>query len=271
MNVKIYVCCHQKGFYANQEGYVPIQVGKRVSNIDLGFDADDEGDNISDKNPWYCELTAQYWIWKNCNDADYVGLCHYRRYFDFNPSFFDNIRHYKFVNEEYLSNHIKVDEDFLASADVITVSKQSFNVPSYDVLCRGHIRKDVRELENVVAELYPEYLDDYKYVIYEENHYYPFNMMIAKREIYNDYSKWLFDILFEFEKRLCIPADPYQPRVFGFYSERLLYVYLHHHPEYKIKQLPVLQLTNNKNQPLVLLKAREWLRNLTCFLYKKTN
>lgn len=272
MNVKLFVCCHKRDFYFWGGPYIPFQVGKKVSKVDLGIASDDEGDdNISDKNPWYCELTAQYWIWKNCKDVDYVGLCHYRRYFDFKPSFFDRIRHYKFVNEDYLPDHLKVNEKILASADVVTVSQQSFNLPSYEILCRGHIRQDVRELEKIVQDLYPEYIEDYRHVIYEENHYFPFNMVIAKKEIYDDYSKWLFDILFELEKRLCIPADPYQPRVFGFYSERLLYVYLHHHPEYKIKQLPVLQLIEKKNQPLILLKTREIIRNFSCFLYKKTN
>ena len=41
---------------------------------------DDEGDNISNKNKTYCELTAQYWAWKNM-EADYYGFFHYRRYF----------------------------------------------------------------------------------------------------------------------------------------------------------------------------------------------
>ena len=46
---------------------------------------DDEGDNISQKNKTYCELTAQYWAWKN-EDADYYGFFHYRRYLAFDPS-----------------------------------------------------------------------------------------------------------------------------------------------------------------------------------------
>lgn len=270
MKVKIFVCCHKKDFHVSKEPYIPIQVGKMVNNVDLGIESDNTGDNISLKNPWYCELTAQYWIWKNCRDSDYVGLCHYRRYFEFRPSFWDKIRKYKFVKESELLQHIGVDESFISSTDVVTASNHCFNLPAFAVLSRGHIRNDVRELEKVVQDLYPDYIEDYKQVIYEENYYSPYNMLIAQKEVFDDYSKWLFDILFEFEKRLTIPADPYQPRVFGFYSERLLNVYLRHHPEYKIKQLPVMQLIEKKNQPLVLLKFREILRDLTCFLYKKT-
>ena len=43
---------------------------------------DNTGDNISVKNKSYCELTTQYWAWKN-TDYDYYGFCHYRRYFSF--------------------------------------------------------------------------------------------------------------------------------------------------------------------------------------------
>ena len=42
---------------------------------------DNSGQNISDKNACYCEITALYWAWKNL-DARYLGLVHYRRYFE---------------------------------------------------------------------------------------------------------------------------------------------------------------------------------------------
>ena len=50
-----------------------------------GFFLDNEGANISSKNKSYCELTTQYWAWKNV-DADYYGFCHYRRFFSFNKN-----------------------------------------------------------------------------------------------------------------------------------------------------------------------------------------
>ena len=68
---------------ATQSPYLPIQVGKAISNTDLGVQGDNTGDNISEKNQSYCELTGIYWAWKNLKNVDYIGLCHYRRYFDF--------------------------------------------------------------------------------------------------------------------------------------------------------------------------------------------
>lgn len=64
-----------------QEGYIPMYVGATGNkNVPAGYMRDDVGDNISEKNNSYCELSGLYWIWKNC-EADIVGLVHYRRYF----------------------------------------------------------------------------------------------------------------------------------------------------------------------------------------------
>ena len=82
--VKILVACHKPADVYRDNVYTPIHVGRAVSKCtDKMQDmiGDDTGDNISAKNPFYSELTAQYWLWKNVHDVDYVGLCHYRRYF----------------------------------------------------------------------------------------------------------------------------------------------------------------------------------------------
>lgn len=60
----VLVCCHKKDYWYDGPGFLPIQVGKALSNIDLGIQGDNTGDNISSKNPNYCELTAHYWYWK---------------------------------------------------------------------------------------------------------------------------------------------------------------------------------------------------------------
>lgn len=79
--LKILVACHKAVEVFENDVYVPIHVGKALHpNLELGFISDNIGDNISMKNPFYSELTAQYWAWKNL-DTEYVGLCHYRRYF----------------------------------------------------------------------------------------------------------------------------------------------------------------------------------------------
>ena len=54
----------------------------QTQEVPQGFYQDNTGDNISSLNPSYCELTTQYWAWKNM-EADYYGFCHYRRYFSF--------------------------------------------------------------------------------------------------------------------------------------------------------------------------------------------
>ena len=59
--------------------YIPVQVGPAKDDFS-GFVRDNTGENISEKNPNYCELTAQYWAWKN-RKADVKGLVHYRRLF----------------------------------------------------------------------------------------------------------------------------------------------------------------------------------------------
>lgn len=86
--IKIAMACHKPSVLPKNSLFIPVHVGSALATkrMDpLKYYYDDSGENISEKNPTYCELTAQYWLWKNVQ-ADYYGLCHYRRFLCFNPS-----------------------------------------------------------------------------------------------------------------------------------------------------------------------------------------
>ena len=80
MKIQIIVAAHKAYRMPTDPMYLPLHVGKAGKDLDLGFQGDNTGDNISEKNATYCELTGIYWAWKNL-DADYIGLSHYRRHF----------------------------------------------------------------------------------------------------------------------------------------------------------------------------------------------
>ena len=79
-DVKILVATHKKyKMPADTSVYLPIHVGCEGKKK-LGFQGDNSGENISNLNSYYCELTGLFWAWKNL-DCEYLGLVHYRRYF----------------------------------------------------------------------------------------------------------------------------------------------------------------------------------------------
>ncbi|GBR74728.1 protein DUF4422, partial [Candidatus Termititenax aidoneus] len=92
---KILVCTHRQAEFPPNDIFLPIHCGKALSNLDLGIQGDDTGDNISAKNKNFCELTGLYWAWKNLKklypNVEYVGLCHYRRYLALDRLFGTNI------------------------------------------------------------------------------------------------------------------------------------------------------------------------------------
>lgn len=79
VDIKVIVAVHKPYWMPIEDCYLPLHVGKE-GKTDIGFIGDNTGDNISTKNANFCELTGLYWAWKNLK-ADYIGLCHYRRYF----------------------------------------------------------------------------------------------------------------------------------------------------------------------------------------------
>lgn len=232
-NLKIFICTHKKFIFPRDKVFIPLLCGADF-NDDIGEWKDNKGDNISSKNRNYSELTGLYWIWKNIN-FEYVGLCHYRRYFSFNK----NYRNTKIIN--YNSKEIiKTLEEY----DIVLPQKFLTEGVSVEEQYKlRHIEKDWEELKKIIKELYPEYYD-IAIKIFNEKELYPYNMFIAKKNIINKYCEWLFSILFELEKRIEISTDFYQARVFGFISERLMNVYITKN-NLKVKEIKTIFFDEN--------------------------
>ena len=206
--IKILVACHKADPAIRQDDiYMPIHVGKALHpELDLGFQGDDTGDNISEKNGSYCELTAMYWAWKNLpKDVDIVGLCHYRRYFDITET------------------EIKV---CLSKYDVIIPDPNILAWPLEKELALWTSLEDVYLLIEILRLRFPEYrniIDDY---FFTSNKFYRLNMFLMSRREFNCYCEFLFDILYEFEKKS--REYPYcrQRRVYGYLGEILMGVWI---------------------------------------------
>ena len=74
---QVFVVAHKPFDFLREKVYAPIHVGRSVSRFKdemSNMIGDDTGENISEKNPQYCEMTAHYWIWKNVHNTKYVGI-----------------------------------------------------------------------------------------------------------------------------------------------------------------------------------------------------
>lgn len=197
----------------NHSFETPIQVGAALTEKRIAMVLDNKGDNISEKNKKFCELTALYWIWKN-DRTKYIGLSHYRRRFD--------------ISEEMAMWLPESDIDVVLTVPVLNLQgvRQQY--------CNDHIESDWNTMMEAVEYLFPEYLDTADRV-QKGNYYYAYNMFITRKEILNQYCEWLFPILFRCEEIVGDRGDTYQDRYPGFLAERLMTIFFEHHKhEYKI-------------------------------------
>lgn len=211
MAVKLFVMTHKKFEVPDNSMYIPMHVGHVNAKEDFGYMGDDTGDNISDRNCYYAELSGVYWLWKNYMEADYVGICHYRRYLT-------NEQGYVFTEKQY--------EDILQEYDIVT-TKQLELPGSYHYGFGAHHRIEILDKTGeIIKERCPEYYDTYVRLVNGNKTYFG-NIMVTSKRLFDKYAGWLFDIFFELEKRInLVFEDDYHKRVFGFISEFLLFVWV---------------------------------------------
>lgn len=196
--------------------YLPVRVGNALSDEDYNYQGDDEGCNISKKNPYFCELTALYWGWKNLKN-EYIGLVHYRRFFSVKK----NIWKYSSV-----LNRREIEE-ILSTSDVVLPKKRNYYIETiYSHYMHTHNLEHLEITRDILCLKYPEYVSSFDKIMKCRSAH-MFNMLIMKKDILNNYCEWLFDVLFVLEKEIDVSClAPFDARLFGRISELLLDVWI---------------------------------------------
>lgn len=255
-NIKIYVSCHKECYLPKGAFFYPIQVGAACAQKRMeGMLHDDVGDNISKKNLSYCELTAQYWAWKN-EDADYYGFFHYRRYLSFSKKKFPQNR-FADVEMEFLNDSVyqKLALDTRNIARVVNqydvIASSAVNLKKLHKSLKSNYvqyastpyqyKEDLDVMLEIIKEKYPAFYKTALYYLKKSPVGYFCNMFIMKKPVFEAYSAWLFDILEEHEKRRSYKNYSVEGyRVSGYLGERLFgiyYTYLKRSGKYRCLEL----------------------------------
>lgn len=194
----------------------PIQVGAALAERKMVIIQDNIGDNISERNGNYCELTGLYWVWKNIlkqtvkesEESQYYGLAQYRRFLA--------------LSDDDISR--------LGDNDVDVVLP--YPMPYEPDISAHHNRylkeADWKALEQAVAECQPEYIEALRQAMGQQ-YFYNYNVIIAKKNVLCDYCAWLFSILSRTEELSNPKGSERSDRYLGYIGENLETVYFLHH------------------------------------------
>ena len=230
--IKVIIATHKKYDMPSDKMYLPLQVGAEGKD-DLGYKRDNTKDNISLKNPYFCELTGLYWAWKNLKE-DYIGLAHYRRHFAS-----------KKINKKDLFNSVLTCEEaikILNDTDIIVPKKRNYYIENlYSHYEHTMYIEPLDITGQILQERYPEYLKEFDKLKTRRSAH-MFNMFIMKKDKLDEYCTWLFDILFELEKRVDNSKyDSFHARFYGRVSELLFDVWLNT-KGYSYKEVKVISM-----------------------------
>lgn len=290
--ITIGVACHKPSELPNNSLFLPIRVGAANAKDDFGLQRDDEGENISSKNPQYCELTAQYWLWKNVK-SDYYGLCHYRRFLCFsNPDAKRNLR------EQIEANVIDEEsKKFFGLEDEKTMRHEIENhdlvigeLQKVNKLYTPHgnkntayehwvahdraliMKKDLDTMLDILNEVSPEIGKDAREYLAGTT-FLGFNCFVAKKELFNELCDIEFKVLKKLEEKINLDTYCTQlSRIYGFMGEIISSAYFYHIEKsgnYKVKHVPLVYfnytdpikdiepISNKKNVIPVLFNAAD--------------
>ena len=258
MEIRVIVAAHKPYRMPTDPMYLPLFVGsagkENISGTRGGalevFARDDRGENISAKNPNFCELTGVYWAWKNLN-ADAVGLAHYRR-------------HFGHANKkDIMSGALKETEavKLFETADILVPKKRRYFIETLaSHYSHTHDAKHLELAGKAIERICPEYTEAYKKAI-GRTWGYMFNMFIMRKKYLDEYCEFLFPILFELENEISTEGlSAFEARLFGRISELLFNAFIIVKKEQGVKVTEV---------PMFSTEKVPWGKKILAFLMAK--
>ena len=215
IDVKIVIATHKEYPMPQDSIYIPLHVGAEGKDL-LEYQGDNIGENISTMNPYFCELTGLYWMWKNLK-ADYLGLAHYRRHFCSRKK-----------GDKWKSILNSNEAQMLCKQyDVVLPNKRHYVIESLEShYSHTHYKEHLDKTRIIVENRYPQYLESYDNILRKTSGY-MFNMFLMRQDLLEDYCTFLFDVLFELNQQVDISNyTPFQSRYPGRVGEILFNVWL---------------------------------------------
>lgn len=186
-DVQIFVLCYKSVKYNIPDNYLytPLQCGADVfRDKNLYSLKDNTGDNISERNNFYAEVTGTYFLWKNmCEKYKYIGQTQYRR-----QLIFDETTDFDILFKEY---------DVIVSKG-LNFSKYKNGVYGQYSLC--HNSKDLDIAKEIIKKHFPSYSKDFEKYIMNGKKLYAHSGIIMRSEDFSRYCDFLFTIIDEHRK-----------------------------------------------------------------------
>lgn len=294
--LKIFVVYYKPAPLIKTEIFEPLQGGRAIADtpsragtftaaeiswLNENMTGDDTGDNISALNRYFAELTALYWIWKNTN-SPFVGMCHYRRFLSLNSNAhypmvtFPSMRfrhlglnHLAGFAKEFLHD-MELEKKYIlpwfATHDILV--SEPIRLNAYENYKKDHIISDLDAALEIIRQKYPQMYAFAVETLNSDEGFYPANMFITRREILNDYARWLFSILLPLYGQIkdeVALRDTEQKLAFAYLAERLFTVYFRYQEKFnglRIKEFPHALASNffepPAGLPFIVLKTPAW-------------
>lgn len=249
MEIKIVIATHKKYWMPDDSMYVPVHVGAEGKEP-LGYVGDNSGNNISEKNNMYRELTGMYWGGKSF-EYDCFGLAHYRRHFCYKK---------KGNAKESILTKTEAEKLF-ESIDIIVPKRRKYYIEtlqSHFNNMRISKEDDLRVLKDAVAKISPDYATACD-AVYNRTWGHMFNMFIMKKDIFQEYYRWFFAVLSEVENNIDMSSSihPNRSSIIGYVAEFLLDIYL------EANHLPYREINT------VFLEKQNEMRKIYKFFIRK--